>query len=63
MLTIDEKQEINKSIDTRTSYTIIAENFGIARSMVANIRKDASKVEAFKKRSIEMGYKKATSIR
>ena len=47
VLTIDEKLEIIKSIDAGTSYTLIAEKYGIARSTVANIKKDASKVEAF----------------
>ena len=46
MLTIDEKLEIIKSIDAGTSYTLIAEKYGIVRSTVAKIKKDASKVQA-----------------
>ena len=56
VLTVDEKLKVLKSINTGMSYTIIAEKFGIARSMVANM-KDATKLEAFKKRTIEMGLR------
>ena len=61
-LTIGEKSEIIKSIDAGLSYTDIAEKYGtcIAQSMVANIRKDVSKVESFNK-SMEMGFRKASS--
>ena len=62
VLTINEKLEIISSIDAASSYTVIAEKYCtcIAWSMVANIKKNASKVEAFKK-SMEMGFWKATS--
>ena len=63
VLTIDEKLEIIKSIDAGLSYTVIAEKYGIARSTEANIKKDSSKVEAFKKTSMEMGFRSATSKR
>ena len=61
-LTISEKLEIIKSIDAGSSYTAIAQKNDtcIAQSTVANIKKDASKVQAFKK-SMEMGFRKATS--
>ena len=45
VLTTNEKLEIVKSIDTGTSYTIVAEKFGIARSTITDMKKDASKVE------------------
>ena len=43
-------------------YCHIAEKYGtcIAQSMVANVKKEASKVEAFKK-PMEMDFRKATS--
>ena len=59
MLTIDEKLEIIKSTNAGASCTcaVIAEKYGtcIARSTVGNIKKDALKVEAFKK-SMEIGF-------
>ena len=58
-MTVDEKLEVLKFINTGMSYTVIAEKFGIARSTLAKINSDASKLEAFKKRTIEMGFKKA----
>ena len=60
VLTIDKKLETIKSIDAGASYTLIVEKYGIARSTIANIKKDALKVEAFKKKSMEMGFWKAT---
>ena len=61
-LTISEKLEIIKSINAGSSYIDIAEKYStcIARSTVANIKKDVLKVEAFNK-SVEMGFRKATS--
>ena len=48
---MDEKLKIIMSIDAGPSYTVIAEKYGtcIARWMVANIKNDVSKVQAFKK--------------
>ena len=63
VLTVNEKLDILQFIGAGTSYAVIAEKFGIAKSTVANIKKDASKLEAFKKRTIEMGFKKATAKR
>ena len=57
---IDKKLEIIKSIDAGSSYTVIAEKYGVAWSTVANIIKGASKVEAFKK-SMEMCFQEAAS--
>ena len=61
-MTIEEKLEIIKSIDAGSSYTVIVGKHGtyIAQSTVANIKKDESKFEAFKK-STEISFRKATS--
>ena len=48
MLTVHEKLEILKSIKSGTSYRIISEKFGIARSTVADIKK-----EHFEARSVQ----------
>ena len=61
VLAVEEKLQILKSVNNGASYTVITEKFGIARPTVANVhaKKDASKLEAFKKRTIETGFKKA----
>ena len=60
-MAVEEKLQILKSANNGASYTVITEKFGIARPTEANVhvKKDALKLEAFKKRTIEMGFKKA----
>ena len=62
VLTFNKKLEIIKSIDAGSLYTVIAEKYSTcnAQLTVANIEKDASKVGEMKK-SIEIGFRKATS--
>ena len=45
VLTIEEKLEILDSIKTGTSYTVISERYGVGRSTVADIKRNASKLE------------------
>ena len=59
-LTIEEKFEILDSIKTGTSYTVISERYGVGRSTVADIKRNASKLEKIKQKTVEMGFKKAT---
>ena len=60
-MNVDEKLRTFKSVNYGTSYTLIVKKFGIVRSMVANIKKNVSKLETFKKRTMEMGFKEATA--
>ena len=60
VLTIEEKLEILDSIKTGTSYTVISERYGVGRSTVADIKRNASKLEKIKQKTVEMGFKKAT---
>ena len=64
-LTIDEKLEIIEFVDAGSSCTVRAGKYSTymyiaQKSTVANIKKDASKFEAYKK-SIEISFRKATS--
>lgn len=58
VLTIEEKLEIIESLKSGTSYAVISERYGIGRSTVANIKKNSSKLETFKQKTVEMGFKK-----
>ena len=60
VLTIEEKLEILESIKTGASYTVILERYGIGTSIVADIKRNASKLEKFKPKTVEMGFKNAT---
>ena len=53
VLTADKKMEIFKAVNYGTSYSVIVKKFAIARSMIANTKKDALKLEALKKRTIK----------
>ena len=61
VLTIDDKIDILQLLNSGTSYTIISDKYGIGRSTVADIKKSASKLEAFKKKMVDMGFKKASA--
>ena len=56
-----EKLDILQLIKSGTLYTSISEKFGIGISTVVDIKKNASKLEAFKKKTVDMGFKKATA--
>ena len=60
VLTIEEKLEILVSIKTGTSYTVILERYGVGRTTVADIKRNVSKLEKFKQKTVEIGFKKAT---
>ena len=57
-LTIEEKLEILDSIKTGTSYTVISERYRVGRSTMADIKRNASKLEKIKQKTVEMGFKK-----
>jgi transposase-like protein len=61
VLSLEEKLDILEQIEKGTSYTIIAERYGIGKSTVTDIKKSKHKLEAFKKKSKEMGRLKATA--
>ena len=60
VLIIEEKLEILNSIKTRTSYTVISKRYGVGRSTEADMKRNASKLEKIKQKTVEMGFKKAT---
>ena len=49
MLTVKEKLDICKLIDTGTSCMIISECYGIGRSKVVDIKNNQEKLEVFEK--------------
>ena len=58
VLTIEKKLEILDSIKTGTSYTVISERYGVGRSTVADMKRNASKLEKIKQKTVEMSFKK-----
>ena len=59
VLTVNEKLEILKSVNDGTSYTVIAEKFGIAMSTVANIKKDAPQVGSVQEEDDKNGFQES----
>ena len=57
VLSIDDKLEVIKMLKQGTSYTIIAEKYGIGRSTVADIKKSESKLLDYKMKMATMGVK------
>ena len=62
VLSLDQKLEVLKLIDTSTSYTIICEKFGIGRSTVSDIKKNRDKLLTFSKELKEMGTKRKVKV-
>ena len=54
---VEEKLSIVEQLWKDTSYTVIAEKYGIAWSTVVNIKKNRAKLDAFKWRMTGMGVK------
>ena len=63
VLTIEQKLDIFKLIATGTSYTLISERYGIGRSTVVDIKKNQNKLEGFSKKMVDMGMKKAKTMK
>ena len=60
VLSVEDKLEVLKLIDSKTSYSTIAGQYGIGKSTVSDIKKNRIKlVEQFKKKTVEMGMKTA----
>lgn len=58
VLSIKEKVEILKLLESSVSYTVIAEKYGIGRSTVADIKSRKEKILQFKSEMVAMGVKR-----
>ena len=63
VLTLEEKLDVLQLLEKGTSYTLVAEKYGIGRSTVADIKKSKSKLLSYKKKTLDMGRLKATEER
>ena len=61
MLSVEDKLEVLKLIDSETSYSTITRQYGIGKSTVGDIKKNRIKLEQFKKKTVEMGMKTANT--
>ena len=59
VLSVEDKLDILKLIEAGTSHSIIADRYGIGKSTVGDIKKNKSRLEVFKKKTEDMGMKKA----
>jgi len=57
VLTIEKKLEVLDLLQKKTSYTIIAEKYGISRSTITDIKNSEDKLRSFKEKMTEMGVK------
>ena len=59
VLSVEEKLHVAivELLRKGTSYTVIAERYGIARSTVANIKKNGAKLDVFKQKVTGIGEK------
>ena len=62
VLTIEQKLEVLKLVDSSTSVTVICEKFGIGRSTVSNIKTNRAKLLSFKRELKEMGTKRDVKV-
>ena len=62
-MTIEQKLDICKLIATGISYTLISERYGIGRLTVVDIKKNQNKLEGFSKKRVDMGMKKAKTMK
>ncbi len=56
-LSIDTKIEILEQIG-RVSYPVLAEKYGVGTSTISDIRKNSIKLKEFKRKMVEMGFKR-----
>ena len=61
VLSVEDKLEVLKLIDSGTSHSTITRQYGIGigKSTVGDIKKNRIKLEQFKKKTVEMGMKTA----
>ena len=62
VLSLEQKLEVLKLIDSSTSYTVICEKFGIGRSTVSDIKRNRTKLLAFRRELKEMGTKRNVKV-
>ena len=62
VLTIQQKLEVIKLLDSSISYTIICEKFGIGRSTVSDIKSNREKLLKFNMELKEMGTKRDVKV-
>ena len=61
VLTVEKKLEIIELLHKKTSYTVIAEKYGIGRSTITDIKNSKAKLQSFKEKMKEMGLKEVTA--
>jgi len=62
VLTMKEKVEILKLLDSSVSYAIIAEKYGIGRSTVGDIKRNKERILQFKSEMVSMGVKRTVKV-
>ena len=62
VLSIQQKLEVIKMLDSSISYTIICEKFGIGRSTISDIKSNRDKLLKFNMELKEMGTKRDVKV-
>ena len=62
VLSIDDKLKVVRELDAGSSLMMLASKYGVSKSTISDIKKQAASIRSYKEQTAEMGMKRSAKV-